>query len=103
MTIEEAIAAFRDLSRDEQIRFLVVYANELTIFARLTYEVGTERVLEPTKLRELNEIQHRVTDHARNLLKAAPYRYPDDVLIRAITGEGSAELLWVFARARKQC
>jgi hypothetical protein len=39
---------------------LAQIAYELTICARDTYEVGTDKVLEPELLRLYNELQHRV-------------------------------------------
>src|SRR5215472_9237066 len=53
-------------------------ANELTICARDTYEVGTERVLQPEVLRAYNELLHRVTVAARDhLLRSAGYSLQD--------------------------
>jgi len=39
--------------------FLVYLAHALTILARDTYEVGTEGVTNPSRLRHINELQHR--------------------------------------------
>ena len=57
------------LSNHEKTVLLARLASELTICARETYEVGTDRVLQPELLRAYNELLHRVTgavlDHLR--------------------------------------
>ena len=50
-----------DWESKDKIIFLVQISQELTVCARGTYEVGTERVLIPEELRAYNELQHRVT------------------------------------------
>jgi hypothetical protein len=49
------------LSLAAKIALLARLASELTICARDTYDVGTENVLHPQKLRAYNELLHRVT------------------------------------------
>ena len=49
------------LSPDERTALLARIAHELTICARDTYEVGSDRVLQPQVLRAYNELLHRVT------------------------------------------
>jgi hypothetical protein len=99
MTTDEAITAFRSLSREQQIRFLVSYAHWLSLVGRNTYEAGTENVLNPKRLREINEVQHRVVGQTLKLLDEVEDRYPDDVLATIIVMEADEELLWVFEKA----
>jgi hypothetical protein len=49
------------LSDSTRVAILAHIAQELTISARDTYEVGTENVLNPHTLRAYNELLHRVT------------------------------------------
>ena len=62
-----AIARYSELGRDKQILFLTSFGWELSILARDTYEPGTDRLLDPNRLRCINEIQHRVFGQMRNL------------------------------------
>jgi hypothetical protein len=103
MTPEEAVSAYEKLPLDGQIRVLAEYAHNLTVIARGTYVPGTEDIAYPRRLRMLNELQHRVTGHIRHLLANHAKRYPDDVLVRIIIGEGDPELLPSFERAIQKC
>jgi len=59
---------FADLSAEDQIRFLLGLAPELTIVARAYYVPQESGLSDPAAVRAVNEIQHRVTAHARNIL-----------------------------------
>jgi len=72
---------FAKLEPVAQLRLLALFGHELTIVARETYEAGSEDVVEPQRLRRINEIQHRVLGHINKLLDGDAERYPDDVLI----------------------
>jgi hypothetical protein len=72
---------FSALSPVEQTEALVQFSWELTLVGREAYEPGTTALRHPRRLREVNEVQHRVSSHIRALLAADPNRYPDDVLI----------------------
>lgn len=99
MDTEDAVAAYAKLPSEQQLRFLAAYAHWVTIAGRGTYESGTRNVLNPGRLRELNEVQHRIVAHLGRLLDQDERRYPDDVLVHIITGEGDPELLELFRRA----
>lgn len=58
------------LSNHAKTVFLARLAHVLTVYARDTYEVGTERVLQPEMLRAYNELLHRVTAAVREHLLA---------------------------------
>ena len=66
------------------MHFLIQLAHVLTIIARETYEVGGEGVIEPARLRLINEVQHRVTDFLRALVQHDPRRYPDEMLMKIV-------------------
>jgi hypothetical protein len=51
----------KSLSPSARTALLARIAHVLTICARDTYEVGTEKVLEPQVLRSYNELLHSVT------------------------------------------
>jgi hypothetical protein len=84
MTVHQAIEIFRNYSPQEKIDLLVHLAHALTILARDTYEVGGEGLTQPSRLRRLNEVQHRVLGGVIALMKQEAKRYPDDVLVRLV-------------------
>jgi hypothetical protein len=59
---------FAGLTADEQVRFLLDLAHELTVAARAYYVPQVQELTDGAAVRTLNEIQHRVTAHARNIL-----------------------------------
>ena len=80
--VHQAIETFCKYSPQEKIDFLVQFAHALTILARDTYAVGEDGLTNPSRLRLMNEIQHRVTGFLMALRKHAVKRYPDAVLVR---------------------
>lgn len=103
MTVDEAVAAYSRLTSDRQIRVLANYAHNLTVVARGTYVPGTEDIDDPRRLRMLNELQHRVTGHLRQLLADDSQRYPNEIIVHIVTGEGDRELLTAFSAALRRC
>ena len=57
------------MTEDQRIRFLLSLAQELTIAARDTYEVGSAGVQRPSDLRHYNEILHRVLANLREIIE----------------------------------
>lgn len=84
MDVHHAIDTFCHYSPQEQTDFLVHFAHALTILARDTYEVGTEDVANPSRLRRINELQHRITSFLLALRRNEARRYPDEVLGRML-------------------
>ena len=84
MKIEEAIAFFSALSVEEQKNFLVQLSHELTMLARDAYEIGTQDFTNPSQVRAVNEIQHRIASHLLALIKNDTNRYPDETLVKII-------------------
>lgn len=103
MTVDDAIREFGNLSLQEQIRLLARYCYELTLAARDTYQLDTEAVADPIRLRRLNEIQHRVTSHLGALLDERTQRYPDDVIVKCIFGHNDHWLQLAFSRSLQNC
>jgi hypothetical protein len=62
MNALEATSFFEYLSEKEKIKCLAFLSHELTILARETYEVGTENIVNQPMIREINEIQHRISN-----------------------------------------
>ena len=79
---EEAkiVEAFCRMSCQEKTAFLVRVGFELTVTARLAYEVGTENLTYPRWLRSINEVQHRILGYLTALAADDARRYPDDAL-----------------------
>ena len=102
MTPEEAIAAYSALPASEQLRVLADYAHDVTVIARGTYVPQTEDIADPSRLRLLNEVQHRVTGHMRHLISGNTKRYPDDMIVRIVIAEDDPELLRGFEAALRR-
>ena len=71
------VVFFGRLSTEGQARFLARLGWELTLFGRHSYGEG---LTEPSLMRTINELQHRLLSHLRDLLENEPARLPDDVL-----------------------
>jgi hypothetical protein len=82
--VHQALDRFCKYTAHEKIDFLVQFAHALTILARDTYAVGEDGLTNPSRLRIINEIQHRVTGCLMALCKNDSKRYPDDVLVRIL-------------------
>lgn len=78
MTTSDFTVQYTQRRASEQIAFLARLAAEITLWARGTYDAGTEHVLEPEQLRSFNEWQHRVAWQLVHLLQNDPRRYSDD-------------------------
>ena len=75
---------FVKLTRDEKLDFLLRLAHDLTIVGRDAYTVGGNGLDAPHRLREINEVEHRILAFCLALKQDNPKRYPDDVLLRII-------------------
>jgi hypothetical protein len=82
--VHHATETFCKYSPQEKIDFLVRFAHALTILARDTYAVEEEGLTNPSRLRLMNEIQHRVTGALLALYKKDAKRYPDDILVKIL-------------------
>ena len=94
------------MSENQKTLFLVVLAHWINTFARDTYEAGTEEVLDPKRLRVLNELLHHVINELRNFIFKDEKRYPDEVTIQTIFEIGEklnmdSELNFSFKEAFK--
>jgi hypothetical protein len=82
---------------------LATLGHNLTIAARDTYEFQAPGVRAPQRLRDINEIQHRVFSHILALSTVDKWRYPDDDLISIVLDFGDehvrAQSLWALQDA----
>lgn len=99
MTVDEAIPVFLSYSAEEKREFIAQLSYELTVVARGCYEVETEDLTDPRRLRRINEVQHRVSAFLWAMLRDDPQRYPDDVLIRIVLEQPGDEILGRELRA----
>jgi hypothetical protein len=99
-----SVGRFLGLPEREKIEALIHLSHELTILARDTYEPGSTRLSHPSRLRAINEVQHRISGHLLALLRNDPGRYPDEVLAQIILGhdddpELQRQIGYAFSRA----
>jgi hypothetical protein len=103
MEHEDVKRRFGKLAAAAQLRVLAAFGHNLTIAARDTYEFQAPGVRAPQRLRDINEIQHRVFGHIRALATVDERRYPDDVLISVFLEFGDehvrAQSLWALRHA----
>ena len=103
MEHEDVRHRFRNLAPDAQLRVLAALGHNLTIAARDTYEFQAPGVRAPQRLRDINEIQHRVFGHLVALTTIDGRRYPDDGLISIVLELGDehvrAQSLWALRDA----
>ncbi|OWQ44330.1 hypothetical protein CDL60_24715 [Roseateles noduli] len=74
---------FLALPRADQIIWLSRLIHLITVYARDTYEVGTDEVVHPANLRRFNELIHRVASFQRNVAENSP-GIPPEVLFAMV-------------------
>ena len=84
MDINEILSLYCSDSELQQAKFLSCLAHQITIFARDTYEPDTDALSNPTRLRCINEMMHRILGQQFKLLLGDRERYPDDVFIKMV-------------------
>jgi len=84
MTVQQATQEFSSHPKEEQIDLLLRLGHALTILARDSYEVGQDGLTRPSRVRTINEVQHRILGFLLSLTKNDPHRYPDSVLMQII-------------------
>jgi hypothetical protein len=99
LNAEAATALYSSLNRTAQVKLLSRFGFNLAVAARDTYEAGTEELIDPPRLRRINEVQHHVFGHIGKLLNDDPDRYPDDVLISLLLHHDSIALCSQAERA----
>ncbi len=92
MTVDEAITVFSSYSDEDKREFLAHLMCELTIIARDNYEAGGDGLTNPQRMRQINEVQHRVSESLWALLRKDSRRYADDLFVKTVL-EGSNDLI----------
>lgn len=73
---------FSSQSREQQIRWLSRLLFQISIFARDTYEVGTDNLTDPPRMRRFNELMHRVSLHLVAFIDDDLNRFSDEIFFR---------------------
>ena len=84
MNIDSEIKHFSELSPLDQARFMTRLMYELTLEARNFYGPAGEQAIDASKLRFINEIQHRITRFIEQILIDDPARPSNDVMLRLL-------------------
>jgi len=84
MDMNEALSLYCDKSDQEKMKILARLSHQLTILARGTYELESDDLSAPKKLRCINEIMHRVLGQLNKYLNSDSSRYPDQLFIKMI-------------------
>jgi hypothetical protein len=84
MNVQSEIQYFSELTTIDKARFLALLIHELAEEAKGTYGPGVEQVSDAAHLRFINEIQHRVSRVAYQILSEDNSRPGDDVTIRML-------------------
>lgn len=101
----DALNFYAGLTDPERLRFLPYLGYCLTISARNTYEVGTDEVIDPPKLRRFNEVFHRLFGHISEMTRGAPSRSDSDLIGTLLDHSDPALRVWcldAFRMARLQ-
>ena len=81
---------FRKMTQEQQVAWFSHLLFWLSMFARGTYEVGTDGVSKPRELRRFNEVLHRLASQQLKIAKADTARIPDDQMFKLLEEETSA-------------
>jgi len=86
-TWHSELARFRQLSQLEQLAWLSQMIHLISMFARGTYEAGTDGVLQPNELRRFNELIHRIATFTKKIVRGDSEGMPDSDLFEMIERE----------------
>lgn len=93
MNIDSEIRNFVELSSIDKARFLARFMYELTLEARHFYSPSGDQDIDASKLRFINEIQHRVTRFIEQILIDDPARSPDQMMMRLLLAPRSEKTI----------
>jgi hypothetical protein len=86
-TWHSELARFRQLSQLEQLAWLSQLLHLISMFARGTYEVGADGVLQPKELRRFNELIHRIATFMKKVARGDSEGMPDSDLFEMVERE----------------
>jgi len=94
------------LDEKRKLVFLATLGHELTIAGRNSYTVQEEGLDNPTQLRTINEIQHRVLACLREILTGQPNVEFQGAIAGWVLGQSDTELqgimLWAWRTAKER-
>lgn len=90
--LETEVLWLRRLPLDGKIRFLAELSFQMTVAGRASYEAGTEDLIKPRLLRQINETQHRVTSGLIHLLTGSCWNGFEGAVATWLFTEPDAEL-----------
>jgi hypothetical protein len=99
MNIDSEIKHFRDLSSNEQSRFIARFMYEMTLEARNFYSPMGSQDIDADKLRFINEIQHRLTRFIEQVLLDDPARPNEDAMLRLLLAPRAEKTIEALLRA----
>ncbi|MBK8964239.1 MAG: hypothetical protein IPM75_14530 [Candidatus Competibacteraceae bacterium] len=76
-TWNSELIKFREMGQLNQLVWLSQLLYLISMLARGTYEAGTDAVLDPIKLRQFNELIHRIASFTKKVAKASDQGIPD--------------------------
>lgn len=83
----DAIEALARMSPIQEAHFLARLGHLLTVVARDSYEFQAPGVVDPVKLRQINEIQHRVFAQIAGLVSKGERVFDPVVMVAWLTAE----------------
>ena len=84
MKTAEFSERYRALAPKAKLTFPSRLGHAVTVAARDTYVPGTEGVADPERLRQFNEMMHRIFGHQSDLLSGTRDTYPEDVFFQML-------------------
>ena len=87
---QSELPRFRAMSQIEQLIWLSQLLHLISMFARDTYEAGTDGVSKPSDLRRFNELIHRVATFQKKVSTGSAQGMPDEDVFELLDRELSA-------------
>lgn len=81
---DQELTRFRSMELPQQLMWFAKLLFLLTMFARETYEPGTQGVAGPEQLRLYNELVHRTASQQLRTARADDERMPDKVFFQLV-------------------
>lgn len=87
---QSELSRFRAMSQIDQLIWLSQLLHLISMFARDTYQVGTDGVSKPNNLRRFNELIHRLATFQKKIATASEQGMPDEDVFELLDRELSA-------------
>ncbi|HEX8202020.1 MAG TPA: hypothetical protein VF590_16210 [Isosphaeraceae bacterium] len=83
-SVASSVASFSRLMAEEKAIFLALLVFELTLVGRETYDVGEEGLINPARLRVINEVLHRIASYLIAMKQEGSRPEHDEHLVRSV-------------------